>query len=103
MTQNEDAATLRKKLESLIVKDLESQLVLGKITGDRAGEVARLVLEMVPENISHEELLKVIPLLDDKASELSGVVLQTLSERDEQERTKRLEHIRSIIRGMQNG
>ena len=79
-----NSAIFRQKLEALIVKDLESQLIQGRITGDRAVEVAQLVLKMVPENISQKELLKVIPQLDDKASELAGVVLQILSEKDEQ-------------------
>ena len=74
--QNEDSVILRKKLEALIVRDLEDKLSQGKITGDRAAGIAQLVLDMIPEDISHEELLKVIPQLDDKASELANVVFQ---------------------------
>ena len=95
-----NSTTLRQKLESLIVKDLESQLAQGEITGDRAAEVAQLVLELVPENISHDELLKVIPLLDDKASELSGVVYQILSEKDEQHKVNMIGKLRLSVQEM---
>jgi len=96
-------ATLRQKLEALIVRELEKSLQADQITGERAQEIAIIVLEAVPENITDSELLKIIPLLDDKASELAPVVYKMLSERDEQERTKQLDHLRGMIRGMQNG
>ncbi len=98
--QNEDALTLRKKLEALIVDDLHKQLTNGEITGDRAAEVAELVLEMVPENITHDELLRVIPQLDDKASELSGVVFQILSEQDEKHKVEMIGKLRASLEGM---
>lgn len=99
MTDTNNAA-LRHKLEALIVKELESQLTQGKITGDRAAEIAELVLEAVPENISHDELLKVIPQLDDKASELASVVFEILSERDELHRAEMIEKLRVSVRGL---
>ena len=102
MPQNEDALFLRQKLESLIVKDLESQLSRGEITGDRASEVAQLVLEMVPENISHEELLKVIPQLDDKASELASVVFGILSEQDNKHRAEMISKLQLSVKEMIN-
>lgn len=98
--QNEDAIALRQKLESLIVKDLESQLSKGEITGDRASEIAQLVLEMVPENISHEQLLKVIPLLDDKASELASVVFAILSEQDNKHRAEMIGKLQFSVKEM---
>lgn len=100
MLQNEDAIALRQKLESLIVKDLESQLSKGEITGDRASEIAQLVLEMVPENISHEQLLKVIPLLDDKASELASVVFEILSEQDNKHRAEMIGKLQFSVKEM---
>ena len=100
MPQNEDAVALRQKLESLIVEELESQLSKGEITGDRAAEIAELVLGAIPENISHDELLKVIPQLDDKASELASVVFEILSERDELHKTEMIEKLRVSVRGM---
>lgn len=98
--QNEDTVTLRKKLEALIVDDLQKQLSQGEITGDRAAEVAELVLDAVPENISHEDLLRVIPQLDDKATELSSVVFQILSEQDEKHKSEMIGKLRLSVAQM---
>ena len=100
---NQDDATLRQRLESMIVRELEEKLKSGEITGGRAKEVANIVLEAVPKDISHDELLKIIPQLDNKASELAGVVYQILSEKDEEERNKKMENLRNAIRSLQNG
>ena len=96
-------ATLRQKLEALIVRELEKGLAGDQITGERAHEIANIVLEAVPEDVTDSELVKIIPTLDDKASELAPVVYKILSERDELERTKQLGQLRGMIRSMQNG
>ena len=97
-----NAATLRQKLEAMIVRELQKKLMAGEITGDRAKEIAKIVLETVPENIAEEELVRIIATLDDKASELAGVVYQLLSVKDEQEKSKKLNDLRNMIRSMQN-
>lgn len=96
------ATTLRQKLESMIVRELDKKLKSGEITGDRAKEIAKIVLETVPENVAEEELVRIIAALDDKASELAGVVYQILSEKDEQERNKKIDDLRNMIKSMQN-
>ena len=97
-----NTVTLRQKLESMIVQELQKKLMAGEITGDRAKEIAKIVLETVPENIAEEELVRIIATLDDKASELAGVVYQLLSVKDEQEKSKKLNDLRNMIRSMQN-
>lgn len=97
-----NTATFRQKLESMIVLELQEKLRTGEITGDRAKEIAKIVLEAVPENVAEEELVRIIATLDDKASELAGVVYQILSVEDEHEKSKKLDDLRNMIRGMQN-
>lgn len=99
----QDAVALRQKLESLIVGELQEKLKAGEITGDRAKEIANIVLEAVPEDISHEDLLRIIPSLDDKTSELASVVYAILSEIDDKQRIKKMENLRILIRSSQNG
>lgn len=96
-------ATLRQTLEAMIVRELEKGLLNDQITGERAQEIANIVLVAVPENITDDELMRIIPALDDKATELAPVVFKILSERDGQERIKKLEHLKNMIRGLQNG
>ena len=96
--------TLRQKLEALIVRELEKGLAGDQITGERAHEIANIVLEAVPEDVTDSELVKIIPTLDDKASELASVVLQILSERDELHKTEMIEKLRVSVRGLvENG
>ena len=97
-----NTVTLRQKLESMIVQELQKKLMAGEITGDRAKEIAKIVLETVPENVAEEELVRIVAALDDKASELAGVVYQLLSVKDEQEKSKKLNDLRNMIRSMQN-
>jgi phosphate uptake regulator len=86
----------------MIVRELAEKLKAGEITGDRAKEIAKIVLEMVPEDIVKEKLVKIIPQLEDKISEPVGVVYQILSGKDDQEKSRKLEHLRNMIRSMQN-
>lgn len=97
---NQDAIALRKRLEEMVVNELEKNLKENKITGERAQEIAKIFLATVPENISEEELLRIIPKLDDKASELAGVVYEILSDIDEEERNKKMEHLKNMLRSM---
>lgn len=99
---NQDTVALRQKLESMIVLELQEKLRTGEITGDRAKEIAKIVLEAVPENVAEEELIRIVAALDDKASELAGVVYQILSEKDEQARSKKLDDLKNMIRNMQS-
>lgn len=57
---------------------------------------------MVPDDISEEELVKTITIFDDKISELAGVVYEILSDKDEQEKNRKLDYLRNMIRSMQN-
>lgn len=95
---NQDAIALRNKLEEMIVKEIQGKLARGEITGDRAKEIAEIVLEMVPENITEEELIKIIPKLDDRISELAGVVYKMLLEKDEKMKTEMLVKLREMIK-----
>ncbi|OGD94170.1 hypothetical protein A3A48_02840 [Candidatus Curtissbacteria bacterium RIFCSPLOWO2_01_FULL_37_9] len=99
---NQDTEALRQKLEAMIVKELAEKLMAGEITGDRAKEIAKIVLDAVPENVTEVELIRTIAALDDKASELAGVVYRILSDKDEHEKSKKLDHLRNMIRNMQN-
>lgn len=93
----QDALALRQKLESMVVRELTSELQQKKITGDRAKEIAQIFLQTVPEDISHEELLSVIAKLDDNISELAGVVLEILSQNDDSVKQNELEKVRGLI------
>jgi phosphate uptake regulator len=95
---DQNAVTLRQKLESMIVQELQEKLKAGKITGDRAKEIAKIVLEVVPEDIAKEDLVNLIPQLDNNISELAGVVYKILSERDSKTKTESLKKLREMLK-----
>lgn len=87
----------RQQLEALIVTTLQNKLAHKEITGDRAKEIAQKILQLIPEDISHEQLLKVIPQLDDEIVELAGVVHDTLKEQDEKLKAHMLPKLRAWL------
>lgn len=96
MLQN-NSLMLRKKLEALIVYELKNKLQQGKISGDRAKEIANIVLSLIPENISDQQLEEIIPKLDDKTPELASVVYQILQEKDEALKARMIPELKAMI------
>ena len=76
----EKAQQLREKVQSEIVKLISSRLEDGKIKEARAKEIAAMVLEKLPGDISYEKLIQVLPKLDDHFEELSTVVVPIMVE-----------------------
>lgn len=92
-----DNLHLREKLEAMIVTTIQNDLQRKEITGDRAKEIAKIILDMVPEDITHEQLMEVIPQIDDKVSELAGVVHEILLEHDDKMKASVLPKLREMI------
>lgn len=92
-----DDLQLREKLEAMIVTAIQKELQNNEITGDRAKEIAGIILDMVPEDISHEQLMEIIPQIDDKVGELAEVVHEILLEQDERMKANVLPKLRDMI------
>ena len=92
----------REQLEAMIVTAIKNKLEHGEISGDRAKEIARIILDMLPENITPEQLAIIIPQLDDQIDELSDVVLTVLHDKDERLKSEELPKIRARIQAMIN-
>ena len=65
---------LLKNIETQIAEFLVGRLERANITLERASEIARFVLESLPEDLSDEEVEQIIPKLDDEFVELSGLI-----------------------------
>ncbi len=72
---NTKAKALLDKVQTSIVDVITRGLEEGTITEDRAKQIAQMVLEKLPEDITYEELIRVIPKLDDEFKELSAAVV----------------------------
>lgn len=77
---NSKAKSLLDKVQASIVDVITRGLEEGTITEDRAKLIAQMVLEKLPEDITYEELIRVIPKLDDEFQELSVAVVPIMLE-----------------------
>lgn len=78
MINNQDPTELKRIVQERIVQLITKSLNSGHMTPERAKEIARLILEKMPEDVSFEELISVIPRLDDHFHELSQVIVPVM-------------------------
>jgi hypothetical protein len=95
---DEKAKKLLERVQTSIVEVITKGLEAGTITEDRAKQIAQLVLERLPEDITYEELIRVIPKLDDDFSELSAAVVPIMLEYESKMKKIINERITSLIR-----
>lgn len=66
---------IEKEIARLLIDKLEHL----EITPNRASEIARFTLSTLPEDLTDDQLEKIIPSLDDRYYELAGIVHQHLN------------------------
>ena len=66
--------TLLFQVEQEIAKLLLVKLEKFDITFERASQIAKFILAHLPENMTDEQVMKIIPSLDDQFYELSEIV-----------------------------
>lgn len=76
----QEAEELRKRVQTQIVGVITKGLKSGEITQERAKQIAQMILEKLPENLSYDQLIHIIPQLDDHFLELSRVVIPIVTE-----------------------
>lgn len=77
-----------QKLEKDIAVLLLDKLEHLQITLQRAGEISRFVISVLPDTLTDEQVKKIIPSLDDKFFELAEVVHKYLKKYEEAEKTQ---------------
>lgn len=75
----DNPAQLREYTQKAIVDVITAKLEAGSMTDERAKQIAKFVLDMLPEDISYQKLIDVIPKLDDDFSELATAVVPIMS------------------------
>lgn len=78
MSENKNSLLfqIEKDIARLLVYKLKDQ----QITLDRASLIAKFVLVHLPENLSDEQVIQILPTLDDEFVELASVVNKYMSE-----------------------
>ena len=74
---------LLDKVHSAVVDTISKGLENGTITEDRAKMIANAVLSKLKDDISYEELIRIIPTLDDEFTELSAAIVPIMVEYEE--------------------
>lgn len=92
----------KKNLLFQIEQDI-AKLLLDKLEGfelnfDRASKIAKFVLSRLPENLTDEQVMQLIPSLDDEFIELAGIVHKHLSEYEEKYKEKVVEKAEDLIK-----
>ncbi|MBN1331536.1 hypothetical protein JW978_01460 [Candidatus Dojkabacteria bacterium] len=77
---DERAKQIREKFQNQVVGLITERLKAGEMSQDRSKKIAAMVLEKLPEEISYQELMQVIPKLDDEFVELAAVVVPIMTE-----------------------
>lgn len=76
-------ASLREDIQTKIVELITKGLETGTISEERARSIAKLVLEKLPDGTTDNELMHILPHLDDEFTELSEIVLPIVLEYEE--------------------
>jgi len=77
---DEKTQKLLDKVNASIVNVITKGLEEGVISQERAQKIAQMVIEKLPEDISYEELIRIIPKLDDEFKELSDAIIPIMLE-----------------------
>ncbi len=77
---DQNVSKLREDLQQRVVNIITKKLESGEMNEDRAKAIAKLTLDKLPENISYEDFMKVVPTLDDEFEELRTAIMPLLIE-----------------------
>jgi|CXWK01.1.fsa_nt_gi hypothetical protein len=78
MINNQDPAEINKIIQEKIVELITKRLSSGQMTQERAKEIAGMILDKMPNNISSDDLYSVLPKLDDHFDELSQIIVPVM-------------------------
>jgi len=93
-----DKNTLLFKLEQDIAYLLLSKLEHLEISFERASQLARFVLAHLPENITDQLLIQILPKLDDEFFELATVVYKRLNEYEKEYKDNIIKETHDLIK-----
>lgn len=94
----QNVQNLREKIQSDIVTLITERIKEGKMSQDRAQQIAQMVLEQLPEDITLEELYKIVPKLDDQFHELAEVVVPVMVEYEKKVHKTLEENVLQLVR-----
>jgi hypothetical protein len=78
MINNQDPVEIKRIIQEKIVELITQKLSSGEMTQERAKEIAGMILEKMPDNISYDDLISILPKLDDHFDELAQIIVPVM-------------------------
>lgn len=78
MTDNTSPTDLKSEIQAKVVELITLKLESGQMSPERAKEIAKMILDKLSGEYSFEELIKIIPKLDDQFEELGQVIVPVM-------------------------
>jgi len=82
----QDVTSMRELVQKAVVEVITKGLQDGTVTEERAKNIAKMILEKLPEGITYEEFITILPKLDDDYQEISGVIVPIMEQYETQMR-----------------
>jgi hypothetical protein len=76
----QDVASMREQVQKAVVEVITKGLQDGTVTEERAKNIAKMILEKLPEGITYEAFITILPKLDDDYQEISGVIVPIMEQ-----------------------
>lgn len=86
------------ELEKEIAKLLLTKLEHFEISFERASQIAKFILAHLPDNLTDEQVVRIIPSLDDEFTELAGIVHKHMLDYEEKYKENVLKDVRDMIK-----
>jgi uncharacterized membrane-anchored protein YjiN (DUF445 family) len=77
---SQGVAQMRDQVQKAVVEIITKGLQEGEISEERAKSIAKMVLEKLPENITFDEFITVLPTLDDDYPEIADVIVPIMEQ-----------------------
>jgi len=86
------------QVEQEVAKLLLVKLEKFNITLERASQIAKFILSHLPEDLTDEQVLKIIPSLDDQFYELSEIVHKHMLDYEEKYKNETVKNMQEMIK-----
>ncbi len=78
MIDSQNPEDIKNTIQARIVELITAKLESGQMTPERAKEIAQMILDKLSGNLPFEDLVKIIPKLDDQFEELGAVIVPVM-------------------------
>lgn len=97
-TKVDKVEDVKERLQAQIVEIITSKLESGEMTEDRAKQIAKHVLDALPEGINYQQLMEIVPKLDDHFQEIGAAVIPIMMEYEQKMKTIIGERITALLK-----